>query len=160
MKNKIFLGKEVSVFVDGGWSFSGKVISDKKEYILLVDKEEEVSLIYKTKISCITMTKFAISEPEEEKKVSEKKESKSESNFVVFKSGVPRKKEEEKRVDAEPDDLSEGCISLPQEVLLSGHDVSGRRFPKKEVPYEDFSVTLSSLKNANTLSSRNSDDRK
>ena len=161
MKNKLFLGKEVSVFVDGGWSFSGKVISDKKSYILLLDPQEEVSLIYKSKISCITMTKTEISK--EVESLQEKKESTSQSNFVVFKPGTTRKKDEEKKVSDSNDDLSEGGLSLPQEVLLSSSEFTTRKkdWPKKAFSDDDdFSISLSSLRGKNNLSAGGSDDRK
>lgn len=162
MKNKLLLGKDVDIFLDGGWSFSGKVILDKKDYLLLLDSEEQVSLIYKVKVSCVTMVK-PDSTGSLDMESSSKKEVPTESNFVVFKSGTGKKNEETKPVEQHRDDLSEGGLSLPQEVLLSGSDfgIKERKMPSKNSYYEDFSISLGSLKNLNPISGGGaSNDRK
>lgn len=137
-KQSPILGKKIRAMVDGGWELSGTITHDKSDRIVLKTDSDEVLLIFKKKISAILIISEMIVEKDSVQQKVSKNDAVSNDNFLLFK---PARKEEpvpqKSRVD---EDLSEGGVSLPHEVLLSIPDES--KFRGGE---DDFSISMTSL---------------
>jgi hypothetical protein len=137
-KQSPILGKKIKAMADGGWELAGTVTHDKSDRVVLKTDSNEILLIFKKKISAILI----VSEAETSEHVHNEQKVKSQitgnDNFVLFK---PAKKEDPvPQKNHQEDDLSEGGISLPHEVLLSVPDE--RNFRGGE---DDFSISMTSL---------------
>lgn len=156
-KQSPILGKRVKALADGGWELQGIVAHDKADRIVLTTDSGEVLLVFKKKVSAILIVKDEVETPKLDSnsgRNTEVSESSANQNFVVFKGKKQQEKQraEEKLVD---DDLSEGGVSLPHEVLMSVP--SSDRFRGGD---DDFSISMTSLFGSSRISVTSNDESK
>lgn len=154
-KQSPILGKRVKALADGGWELQGKVTHDKSDRIVLMTDSGEVLLIFKKKVSAILIIKEEANRNNQDRQNEQEELASSlNQNFVVFKGSKQRaqQKEQPKVVD---DDLSEGGISLPHEVLMSVP--SSDKFRGSD---DDFSISMTSLFGSNRISVTVDDESK
>lgn len=110
-KISVLVGKQARVFGDGGWEFSGVIQVDKKDRIVLSLPNSDSILIFKNHISAVLLPAQQVAIAPQ-KQASTREPEGSGAPFMAFKPAVRRQ--------AQPavDDLSEGGVSLPHEVLL------------------------------------------
>jgi len=109
-KISVLVGKQAKIFGDGGWEFSGLIEVDKKDRIILTLESQDSILIFKSHISAILLP---VQQKVDRRKSNASPSVGDESPFMVFKPAQARNRE-----PASVDDLSEGGVSLPHEVLL------------------------------------------
>ena len=146
-KQSPILGKKVKALADGGWELQGRVAHDKSDRIVLTTDSGEVLLVFKKKVSAILIVKEEpVLQKTDKEDVQKTTASNLNQNFVVFKGSKQNQqpKEQPKAVD---DDLSEGGVSLPHEVLMSVP--SSDRFRGGD---DDFSISMTSLFGSNRIS--------
>jgi hypothetical protein len=156
-KQSPILGKKVKALTDGGWELQGIVAHDKDDRIVLTTDSGEVLLVFKKKVSAILIIKDEVEAPKPDSnsgRNTEVNESSANQNFVVFKGKKQQEKQraEDKLVD---DDLSEGGVSLPHEVLMSVP--SSDRFRGGD---DDFSISMTSLFGSSRISVTSNDESK
>jgi len=162
-KSSLLVGKMVKALVDGGWELTGRVTHDKDDRIVLATSEGETLLVFKKKVSAILLLKEEASIPASPRETEQVEATAHDKNFVLFKPAKPdsgRKnttRYQEGEVD--PDDLSEGGVSLPHEVLLSSHTQTKVSTRSDD---DDFSISMTSLfgGNKNRISVTVDDDTK
>ena len=138
MKKSLLLNKDVIVFLDGGWESSGKVIEDKKDRIILQTQSSELILVFKKKISGLKITKV------DQKQKTKEQDIDPNQRFFAFKQNTKEKERSStSQKDSSTDDLSEGGLSLPHEVLLA--TPSGHPMFKDRVIDNDFSISLTPI---------------
>ncbi len=146
MKKVSIENKSVVVYLDGGWESSGFVIKDKKDRIVIKSENNDIILIFKNKISALKIIGQVDIKSASHDKM---KRSPDNKNFFVFKP----KKESEKIIKSQEEikseDLSDGGVSLPQEVLLSS-PIGHPKFSGRTDIDNDFSMSLSSLRGGNS----------
>lgn len=162
-KSSLLVGKMVRALVDGGWELTGRVSHDKDDRVILSTSEGETLLVFKKKISAILLLKEESSIPAPPRTEEQSNSKALDKNFVLFKPGksdgsrknTTRYQEE----DGDADDLSEGGVSLPHEVLLSSPTQ-----PKvtTRTDDDDFSISMTSLfgGNKSRISVTSDDDAK
>jgi len=154
-KQSPILGKKVKALADGGWELQGRVSHDKADRIVLTTDSGEVLLVFKKKVSAILIIKEDVARPNiDNGRNTDVNESTPNQNFVLFKG---KKQQEKPRVEEKPvdDDLSEGGVSLPHEVLMSVP--SSDRFRGGD---DDFSISMTSLFGSNRISVTVDDESK
>lgn len=162
-KSSLLVGKMVKALVDGGWELTGRVTHDKEDRVVLATSDEETLLVFKKKISAILLLKEEASIPTSPRDAGQVEVPTHDKNFVLFKPGKPdggrknttRYQEE----DVDPDDLSEGGVSLPHEVLLSSPTQTKVTTRSDD---DDFSISMTSLfgGNKSRISVTSDDDTK
>ena len=145
-KSSLLVGKMVKALVDGGWELTGRVTHDKDDRVVLATSEGETLLVFKKKVSAILLLKEEVSIPASPRETEQIEAAAHDKNFVLFKPAKPdsgRKnttRYQEGEVD--PDDLSEGGVSLPHEVLLSSPTQTKVSTRSDD---DDFSISMTSL---------------
>jgi len=135
-KQSPIVGKKIKAMVDGGWELIGTVTHDKTDRVILKTDSDEILLLFKKKVSAILLLNQEVDKkniPKNTKNVSTE-----DDNFVLFKPA--RKGDSPAQATSVDEDLSEGGISLPHEVLLSLPEQS--KFRGGE---DDFSISMTSL---------------
>jgi len=143
-KSSLLIGKMVRALVDGGWELTGRVTHDKEDRIILSTYEEETLLVFKKKISAMLILREEAlpSRPPQPSEVpSEMAQNKNFTLFRPAKSEVGVKNTT-KYEEGPADDLSEGGVSLPHEVLLSSPTQTKVSTRSDD---EDFSISMTSL---------------
>jgi len=154
-KQSPILGKKVKALADGGWELQGRVAHDKSDRIVLTTDSGEVLLVFKKKVSAILIIKEESTVPTVEKSIDiEASSPTANQNFVLFKGNKQQEKIKE-RPKPSDDDLSEGGISLPHEVLMSVPSLD--RFRGGD---DDFSISMTSLLGGNRISVTVDDESK
>jgi hypothetical protein len=136
-KKSPIVGKKIKAMTDGGWELTGVVTHDKNDRVVLQIDSGEILLLFKKKISAVLILSEAVIEkPQATAPI--KQEPVNNDNFLLFK---PAKKDAANNLISKSDeDLSEGGVSLPHEVLLSVPEES--KFRGGE---DDFSISMTSL---------------
>lgn len=106
------VGKQAIIFGDGGWEFSGEILADKKDRVVLSLTNGDTILIFRRCISAILLPTSGVVVVRPPDNGAEK----DNSQFVVFKHAT--KAATRPAQVQQNDDLSEGGVSLPHEVLL------------------------------------------
>ena len=141
-KQSPILGKKIKAMTDGGWELTGTVTHDKSDRVILKTDFNEVLLIFKKKVSAILLLSENSSQNETLESEQKKAAAVNNENFVLYK---PSKKDASMPQSSRQDeDLSEGGVSLPHEVLLSLPEQS--KFRGGE---DDFSISMTSLFGSN-----------
>jgi sRNA-binding regulator protein Hfq len=152
-KSSPIIGKKIKAMTDGGWELTGTVTHDKNDRILLKTESDEVLLVFKKKISAILLLS-QVSLMKEESSEKNINDNASNNNFVLFK---PAKQEKKKSAPVKSDeDLSEGGISLPHEVLISVPSQKNFRGSDDD----DFSISMTSLFGNGRISVTSDDESK
>jgi hypothetical protein len=108
-----FVGRQARIFCDGGWEFSGTIQVYKKDRIVLEMSDGDTTLIFREHISAVLLPAQQPPKPLQEKAPTNT----AGQSFTVFKPAT-------KHQSLQPiDDLSEGGVSLPHEVLI-GQSIS------------------------------------
>lgn len=104
-----FVGRQARIFCDGGWEFSGTIQVYKKDRIVLEMLDGDTTLIFREHISAVLLPAQQLTKPPMQEKPPVGTAGQS---FTVFKPAA-------KHQSLPPiDDLSEGGVSLPHEVLI------------------------------------------
>ena len=160
-KSSLLVGKMVKAFVDGGWELTGRVANDKDDRVLISTSEGETLLVFKKKISAILIIKEEASIPNQPRTNEQLGEVAQDKNFVLFKPAKPDTggKSTTRYQEEDRDDLSEGGVSLPHEVLLSS---STQPKITTRSDDDDFSISMTSLfgGNKSRISVTSDDDSK
>lgn len=123
--------RDIHVFMDGGWDVHGTVIEDKGDRLIITTSDADVMLIFKNKISAITILDTVKANEDNVVK-----------NYVVSRG----KKQQSVQAKSDPidnGDLSDGGVSLPYEVLSTD---GGRPSKLKHRDSDDdFSISMTSL---------------
>ncbi len=151
-KSSPILGKRISAMMDGGWEISGEVTHDKSDRVLLKTESGDVALLFKKKISGVLILRTDGQVKPKEENIQNVKAVFSDKNFVLFKG---KKKESQQEPIKTDDDLSEGGISLPHEVLISVPTQSNFRGGD-----DDFSISMTSLFGSGRVSVTSDDESK
>lgn len=137
-KQSPILGRKIRAMTDGGWELTGIVTHDKTDRVILLAETGETLLLFKKKISAILI----VNDSNQSRDVREEQVASSptppNNNFVLFKPSREKPKKEEKI--EQMDDLSEGGVSLPHEVLMSVPEK--HKFRGGD---DDFSISMTSL---------------
>lgn len=152
-KSSPILGKRISAMMDGGWEISGEVTHDKSDRVLLKTESGDIALLFKKKISGILILKLESQVSPKEEKTPSIESVLNDKNFVLFKG--KKKEAAEAPVKANDDDLSEGGISLPHEVLMSVP--TQNKFRGGD---DDFSISMTSLFGSGRVSVTSDDESK
>lgn len=162
-KSSLLVGKMVRALVDGGWELTGRVTHDKDDRVVLSTSDGETLLVFKKKVSAILLLREEAAVPGSPRTTEQVEVGGTDKNFVLFKPAKPdgsrknttRYQEE----DPDPDDLSEGGVSLPHEVLLSS---PGQTKVTTRSDDDDFSISMTSLfgGNKSRISVTSDDDTK
>ena len=143
-KSSLLIGKMVRALVDGGWELTGRVTHDKDDRIILSTYEGETLLVFKKKISAMLLLReeASASKPPQSDEVSG--EIAQNKNFALFKPAKSEggAKNITKYQEGPVDDLSEGGVSLPHEVLLSSPTQTKVSTRSDD---DDFSISMTSL---------------
>lgn len=143
-KSSLLIGKMVKALVDGGWELTGRVTHDKDDRIILSTYEGETLLVFKKKISAMLLLReeASASKPPQSDEVSG--EIAQNKNFALFKPAKSEggAKNITKYQEGPVDDLSEGGVSLPHEVLLSSPTQTKVSTRSDD---DDFSISMTSL---------------
>ncbi len=115
--------KWLKILSDGGWELIGRVLEEKEDRLILMDEDDDVMLVFKDKIAVLKILK---GEPEKKSRMSE---------HVTFVTGKQKKEDVPSDNDNE-NDLSDGGISLPYEVLANQNP----EFKSRESSDDDFST--------------------
>ncbi len=152
-KSSPILGKKIKAMTDGGWELTGTVTHDKSDRVVLKTDSNEILLVFKKKVSAILLLSqesLGI-ENSSQKNINDIPDNK---NFVLFK---PAKQGKAKSTPIKPDeDLSEGGISLPHEVLMSVPSEKNFRGGDDD----DFSISMTSLFGNGRISVTSDDESK
>jgi hypothetical protein len=151
-KSSPILGKRISAMMDGGWEISGEVTHDKSDRVLLKTESGDVALLFKKKISGVLILRTDGQVKPKEENIQNVEAVFSDKNFVLFKG---KKKESQQEPIKTDDDLSEGGISLPHEVLISVPTQSNFRGGD-----DDFSISMTSLFGSGRVSVTSDDESK
>ena len=128
------------------------------KYILIIswkpNKTEsgDVALLFKKKISGVLILRTDGQVKPKEENIQNVEAVFSDKNFVLFKG---KKKESQQEPIKTDDDLSEGGISLPHEVLISVPTQSNFRGGD-----DDFSISMTSLFGSGRVSVTSDDESK
>ena len=141
-KQSPILGRKIRAMTDGGWELTGIVTHDKSDRVILLADSGETLLVFKKKVSAILIVNQDSHNLKEDELPSVGSEQTPNSNFFVFKPSKDKQKKEGKKEQI--DDLSEGGVSLPHEVLMSVPEQS--KFRGGE---DDFSISMTSLFGSN-----------
>lgn len=149
MSKSILIGRMVRALVDGGWELTGRVTHDKDDRIILSTYEGETLLVFKKKISAMLLLReeASASKPPQSDEVSG--EIAQNKNFALFKPARSKggAKNPTKYQEGPADDLSEGGVSLPHEVLLSS--LAQTKVSTRSDDDDDFSISMTSLFSGN-----------
>jgi len=137
-KQSPILGKKIRAMTDGGWELTGVVTHDKTDRVILLSENGETLLLFKKKISAILIVNLDLQNRETREEQNVGSSTVSSDNFVLFKPSREKPKKEEKK--EQTDDLSEGGVSLPHEVLMSVPEK--HKFRGGD---DDFSISMTSL---------------
>ena len=153
-KSSPILGKRISAMMEAGREISGEVTHDKSDRVLVKTESGDIALLFKKKISGILVLKSEATTNLNQKKIeSEADTILSDKNFALFKG---KKKDNAPVIPkASEDDLSEGGISLPHEVLMSVPSQSKFRGGD-----DDFSISMTSLFGNGRVSVTSDDESK
>lgn len=150
-KSSPIIGKKIRAMTDGGWELYGTVAHDKSDRVILTTDSGETLLVFKKKVSAILIVEDG--KKEVQPTVEEVGQQIQNGNFVFFKS--KKGKEPAPKREVSDDDLSEGGVSLPHEVLMSVP--SKQNFRGGD---DDFSISMTSLFGSNRISVTSDDDSK
>ena len=162
-KSSLLVGRMVKALVDGGWELTGRVTHDKDDRVVLSTYEGETILVFKKKVSAILLLNEEVSTPVSPRGTEQDDSSPQEKNFVIFKptknDGGRKNTTKYQEDDSDPDDLSEGGVSLPHEVLLSSPLQTKVTTRSND---DDFSISMTSLfgGNKSRISVTSDDDTK
>lgn len=145
-------GKDVILHIDGGWMISGNVVLDNDEIIILAgDDEDDLSIVYKTKICIAKITKKDSKAPIEESPKEEEISPPKSSMFFTIKKKSARdmslKGQLLKKLNIDPELAPEDTSLylgnsnygsfLPPDLLVSEEPIE---------PEEDFGVFFGTAK--------------
>lgn len=160
-KSSLLIGKMVRTLVDGGWELTGRVTHDKEDRIILSTYEGETLLVFKKKISAMLLLREEASASKPPQSTEVPSEIAQNKNFALFKPAKSEggAKNTTKYQEEPADDLSEGGVSLPHEVLLSSPTQTKVSTRSDD---DDFSISMTSLfgGNKNRISVTSDDDSK
>jgi hypothetical protein len=160
-KSSLLIGKMVRALVDGGWELTGRVTHDKEDRIILSTYEGETLLVFKKKISAMLLLREGASASKPPQSTEVPSEIAQNKNFALFKPAKSEggAKNTTKYQEGPADDLSEGGVSLPHEVLLSSPTQTKVSTRSDD---DDFSISMTSLfgGNKNRISVTSDDDSK
>lgn len=133
----LLINRSVRILTDGGWDLRGVVIDDLAERLIIQTADEDNALIFKSKISAIIivtdvdLAQVAIDS------------SQKNIGYVVAR-GRPDTGGNVADNTAN-DDLSDGGVSLPYEVLMEGLGARPDIFKNRDSDDDDYSVSMASL---------------